>query len=66
MKARPLNDLLKKGVNVQASWTKEHDDAVNALKQAILRYPILRQYDPSLDTRVITDASDYAPCRTPA
>ena len=43
MKAQPLNDLSKKGVNVQASWSKEHDDAVNALKQAILRYPILRQ-----------------------
>lgn len=59
-KARPLNDLLKKGVDVKKSWSKAHDDAVNELKRSILRYPVLRQYDPTRETRIITDASDYA------
>ena len=59
-KARPLNDLLKKGVNVKKLWSSAQDDAVNALKRSILKYPILRQYNPLIETRVITDASDYA------
>eukprot|EP01050_Picozoa_sp_SAG11_P005729 SAG11_NODE_414_length_9684_cov_7.947522_1_plen_2392_part_00 len=57
---QPLNDLLKKGVDVKTEWSMAHDAAVITLKKALVAYPILRQFDPQLASRVITDASDYA------
>ena len=42
---RPLNDLLKKGVNVPKTWTTEHSDAVARIKNAMITYPVLRHHD---------------------
>ena len=58
--AQPLNELLKKGVNVRTAWSDVHDAAVIALKRALISYPVLRQFDPARESKVITDASDYA------
>ena len=57
---RPLNDLLKKGVNVAKAWTTEHSDAVARIKNAMITYPVLRQYDPKRELHLVTDASDLA------
>ena len=56
--ARPLTTLLKK--DVPFNWTKEHDDAFNAIKQSLMEAPILDL--PNFDTPfwVVCDASDYA------
>ena len=39
------------------AWTSAAEEAVTALKQAIVRAPVLARYDPALPTRVTTDAS---------
>eukprot|EP01050_Picozoa_sp_SAG11_P003697 SAG11_NODE_216_length_12231_cov_10.404385_2_plen_104_part_00 len=52
--SRPLNALLKKGVNVAKSWTQEHSDAVAKIKQAMITYLVLRQYDPKRNTSTST------------
>eukprot|EP01050_Picozoa_sp_SAG11_P030732 SAG11_NODE_9225_length_931_cov_1.322115_1_plen_153_part_00 len=57
---RPLNDLLKKGVNVAKAWTTKHSDAVAKIKNAMITYPVLRQYDPRKGLHLVTDASDLA------
>jgi hypothetical protein len=59
-KTQPLNDLLKKGVDVEESWNETHDKAVQAIKLALTSYPVLRQFDPNLDTQIWSDACDYA------
>ena len=56
----PLTDLLKKGVNVVKDWTTECTAAVNTLKKAITKYPILRQFDPQRRIFLCTDASAFA------
>ena len=60
--AEPLTALLKgKDKKIPPEkWTKRQSDAVLALKKAITRYPVLRQFDPSKQIYVVTDASDYA------
>ena len=64
---QPLNDLLKKGVNVKTSWNnmkrdcpQEHSTAVFQIKKALISYPVLRHYDPGKPVWVITDASDHS------
>ena len=64
---QPLNDLLKKGVNVKTSWNnmkpdcpQEHSNAVFLIKKALISYPVLRHYDPGKPVWVITDASDHS------
>ena len=39
------------------AWTPEAEEAVRALKKAVVRAPVLARYDPGLPTRVTTDAS---------
>eukprot|EP01050_Picozoa_sp_SAG11_P016563 SAG11_NODE_2276_length_3583_cov_2.156429_1_plen_135_part_10 len=56
--ARPLAELLKKDVDVQANWKQEHTDAVRKIKQALTTYPVLRQYDIKKPVFLVTDASD--------
>jgi hypothetical protein len=56
----PLTDLLKKGVNVIKDWTPSHTEAVEKLKEAITKYPILRQFDPQRRIFLCTDASAFA------
>ena len=38
-------------------WTKDHDAAFNAVKQALLRPPVLAHFDPALETALHVDAS---------
>jgi hypothetical protein len=56
--ARPLHDLTKKDVPWQ--WHAEQQHAFNTLKEKFCQEPILKVYDPELETRVEVDASGYA------
>lgn len=55
--AAPLTDLMKKGTNVPAVWTAEHDAAVDGIKKALTTYPCLRQFDPTQPVVLLVDAS---------
>jgi hypothetical protein len=56
--ARPLHDLTKKDVPWQ--WHAEQQHAFDTLKEKFCQEPILKVYDPNLETRVEVDASGYA------
>jgi hypothetical protein len=56
--ARPLHDLTKKDVPWQ--WHAEQKHAFDTLKEKFCQEPILKVYDPNLETRVEVDASGYA------
>jgi hypothetical protein len=56
--ARPLHDLTKKDVPWQ--WHAEQQHAFDTLKEKFCQEPILKVYDPELETRVEVDASGYA------
>jgi hypothetical protein len=56
--ARPLHDLTKKDVPWQ--WQTEQQHAFDTLKEKFCQEPILKVYDPNLETRVEVDASGYA------
>src|SRR5690606_19567183 len=53
---RPLFDLLKK--DSEFSWTPEHQQVFDNLKEAFCSALILRHFDPELTTVLETDASD--------
>lgn len=53
----PLRHLLRKGAP-PFQWTPELQAVMDAARQSILRSQALAMYDPSLTTRVTTDASD--------
>jgi hypothetical protein len=57
-KCRLLYDLIRK--DKAFSWTPEHSKIFEALKEAFCTAPILRHFDPSLETIVETDTSDFA------
>ena len=38
-------------------WTEQHEQAWLQLKRALMSFPVLRTYDPSLETLLYTDAS---------
>ena len=46
-KVAPLHALTRKGVNVPASWTGEHERAVDVLKEDLCSYPCLMNVDNS-------------------
>ena len=53
----PLNELLKKGVDVPTVWAANptrYEHAVKQLKLALTSYPILRQPDFSLEFKLYT------------
>jgi hypothetical protein len=56
--AKPLFALLKKGVKFH--WTESQQTAFECLKELFCTEPILRHFDPSLDSVLETDASDTA------
>ena len=57
----PLVELLKgKEKNISSKWGPRQSAAVLAMKQAITKYPVLRQFDQQKQIYVVTDASDYA------
>ena len=57
---RPLTQLTKKDINVQASWNSSHDEAVLKLKQAMMTYPILRQPMNDRPYMICSDSSKFA------
>ena len=56
--ARPLTDLLKKDVNFE--FNDEQRCAFNRLKECLTTKPVLRIFNPRLDTEMHTDASRLA------
>ena len=56
--AKPLNDLLKKGI--QFEWTEKCEEAFGALKEALTNPPVLTHPNMDKPYRLYTDASDYA------
>jgi len=56
--ARPLQNLLRK--SVPFIFDRDCEIAFEALKQALISYPVLRIYDPTLPTEIHTDASAVA------
>ena len=55
---KPVTDLLKKDASF--SWNQETEKAVKDILYAISCAPVLRHFDPTLKTKVWTDASQYA------
>ena len=55
---KPVTDLLKKDASF--SWNQETEKAVKDILHAISCAPVLRHFDPTLKTKVWTDASQYA------
>ncbi|MEN9524269.1 MAG: hypothetical protein RL536_338 [Candidatus Parcubacteria bacterium] len=56
--AKPLTTLTRK--TVPYVWTKEADEAFQTLKEKFVNPPVMRFFDPKLETFLETDASDYA------
>ncbi|KAG3050940.1 hypothetical protein PI125_g26371 [Phytophthora idaei] len=56
--ARPLSNLLKK--DAPWCWEVGHDEAFQAVKESLIRAPILALPDPDRPTSVVYDASDFA------
>ncbi|KAG2880403.1 hypothetical protein PC114_g22100 [Phytophthora cactorum] len=56
--ARPLSNLLKK--DAPWCWEVEHDEAFQAVKESLLRAPILALPGPDRPFSVVCDASDFA------
>ena len=57
-KVKPLTRLLSK--NSTFSWGKEQENTFQALKKSFCSAPILRHFNPELETILETDASDTA------
>ena len=56
--AYPLYKLTAK--NVPYKWTDEHQQGFDRLKKALVTPPVLAFFDPSRETTVYTDASNFA------
>ncbi|KAG2780595.1 hypothetical protein PC116_g25413 [Phytophthora cactorum] len=56
--ARPLSNLLKK--DAPWCWEAGHDEAFQAVKESLLRAPILALPGPDRPFSVVCDASDFA------
>jgi RNase H-like domain found in reverse transcriptase len=54
---KPLYDLKKSG---KFEWSDECERSFNDTKNALIKFPILRQFDPSRPIRIYSDACDYA------
>eukprot|EP01047_Picozoa_sp_COSAG01_P124376 COSAG01_NODE_53352_length_339_cov_21.116667_2_plen_63_part_01 len=50
----PLNELTKKGI--EWKWTDAHEQAWLKLKRALMTFPVLRIFDPALETVLYTDS----------
>lgn len=55
-KVKPLTNLLKK--NSEFTWGPDQEKSFSSLKEAFCSAPILRHFDPELETILETDASD--------
>ncbi|KAG2760804.1 hypothetical protein PC116_g27109 [Phytophthora cactorum] len=56
--ARALSNLLKK--DAPWCWEVEHDETFQAVKESLLRAPILALPDPDRPFSVVCDSSDFA------
>ena len=51
----PLRQLLQE--NILWHWTDEHSSAIQSIKKLITHSPVLKYFDPKLDTKLSVDAS---------
>ncbi|KAG3060691.1 hypothetical protein PC122_g19924 [Phytophthora cactorum] len=56
--ARPLSNLFKK--DASWCWEVEHDEGFQAVKESLIRVPILALPDPDRPFSIVCDASDFA------
>ena len=56
--AAPLTDMTKKGRPDKVVWSTESEEALETLKQALVKDPILKVADPAKPFNLQTDASD--------
>ena len=54
----PITRLLVKGVKWE--WGAREEQAISEIIEAVTKAPILKHFDPKLETEVHCDASDYA------
>jgi hypothetical protein len=54
--AKPLHSLTRS--DIQFEWTSKRQEAFEELKKRLTNAPILAHYDPTLPTRIETNASD--------
>lgn len=52
----PLHDLTRKGVDVKAKWGKEHEEAVDKLKEMLTQAPCLMPIDNAKPFQIRCDA----------
>lgn len=55
---KPLTNLLKK--DSKFTWGTDQEKAFNSMKHAFCSAPILRHFEPGLETVLETDASDFS------
>ena len=55
--AKPLNDLLQKGVKFE--WLEKHESSFQDLKKKLISAPILRHFQYGEETEIHTDACAY-------
>jgi hypothetical protein len=51
----PLRHLLQD--DIKWNWTELHESALESIKKLITRSPVLKFFDPKLDTKISVDAS---------
>ena len=51
----PLRQLLQE--DILWHWTDEHSSAIQSIKKLITQSPVLKYFDPKLDTKLSVDAS---------
>ena len=57
---KPITDTTKESNGKNFVWSAACEEAFSKLRQRFTEAPILRHFDPSLETQLETDASDFA------
>jgi hypothetical protein len=44
--------------DIKWNWTEQHESALESIKKLIMQSPVLKYFDPKLDTKISVDASE--------